>query len=81
MRRDFALLGIVSVRQLARCRADRLYARLQQLTGQRQDPCVLDTFVAAVHQARTGAALPWWHFSRQRKRAAGRGRPVRKVRR
>src|SRR5262249_34031117 len=54
MRRDFALLGIGSVKQLARCRAERLYARLQEVTGQRQDPCVLDTFAAAIHQARTG---------------------------
>jgi len=82
MRRDLALLGIDSVRQLARCRADRLYTRLQQVTGLRQDPCVLDTFAAAVHQARTGEALPWWHFSRQRKRQAsssGSKRVVRKA--
>src|SRR5215831_19299612 len=57
MRRDFALLGIATVKQLARCRAERLYERLQDLTGRRQDPCVLDTFAAAIHQARTGEAL------------------------
>src|SRR5262249_937794 len=68
MRRDFALLGVQTVRQLARCNPERLYARLQALTGQRQDPCVLDTFAAAIHQVRTGEALPWWHFSRVRKR-------------
>lgn len=68
MRRDFALLGIGTVKQLARCRADRLYEQLQALTGQHQDPCVLDTFAAAIHQAHTGEALPWWHFSRERKR-------------
>lgn len=69
MRRDFALLGIRSVRQLARCNPQSLYRKLEQLTGSRQDPCVLDTFTAAVHQARTGEALPWWHFSRLRLRA------------
>lgn len=73
MRRDFTLLGIRSVRQLARCKPETLYRRLEQLTGSRQDPCVLDTFAAAVHQARTGEALPWWHFSRLRKQAARRG--------
>ena len=80
MRRDFTLLGIGSVKQLARCRAEQLYARLQELTGHRQDPCVLDTFAAAIHQARTGEALPWWHFSRERKRRAtiaGTGRVMR----
>ena len=73
MRRDFALLGIRSVKQLARRQPDKLFARLQALTGLRQDPCVLDTFAAAIHQARTGEALPWWVFSRKRKAAvAGR---------
>jgi len=81
MRRDFELLGIRTVRQLARRRAEQLYVRLQQLTGQRQDPCVLDTFAAAIHQARTGEALPWWHFSRARKRAEGAGRMQRAARR
>jgi hypothetical protein len=73
MRRDFDLLGIRSVRQLARGDADRLYARLQRLTGKRQDPCVWDTFAAAIHQARTGEALPWWHFTPQRKARQAQG--------
>jgi hypothetical protein len=38
-------------------------------TDYQPDPCVLDTFAAAIHQARTGETLPWWHFSRARKRA------------
>jgi hypothetical protein len=80
MRRDFTLLGIRSVKQLARCSPDRLYERLQHVTGQRQDPCVLDTFAAAVHQARTGEALPWWLFSRKRKREAIAARDRRTVR-
>ena len=78
MRRDFELLGIRTVRQLARRRAEPMYQRLQQLTGQRQDPCVLDTFAAAIHQARTGEALPWWHFSRARKRAERMQRAARR---
>jgi len=73
MRRDFEQLGIRSVAQLARQSANALYARIQRLTDTRHDPCVLDTYAAAIHQARTGEALPWWHFSRERKaRAAAR---------
>lgn len=74
-REDLRRLGIGTVAQLARRNPARLYARLEALTGQRQDPCVLDTFAAAIHQARTGEALPWWHFTALRKRggtAAGR---------
>lgn len=67
MRRDFALLGIDSVAGLARCDADALYLALQKKTGRRHDPCVWDTFAAAIHQAQTGEALPWWHFTHERK--------------
>jgi hypothetical protein len=64
---DFERLGINSVRQLARCNADKLYARIQDLTHTRHDPCVWDTYAAAIHQAKTGEALPWWDFTKVRK--------------
>jgi hypothetical protein len=67
MRADFELLGIKTVKQLARCNADDLYARVQQLTHTRHDPCVWDTYAAAIHQAKTGEALPWWDFTKVRK--------------
>jgi nucleotidyltransferase/DNA polymerase involved in DNA repair len=67
MLKDFALLGIVSVKQLARCNADRLFERIQTLTNSRHDPCVWDTYAAAIHQAKTGEALPWWDFTKVRK--------------
>jgi hypothetical protein len=35
---------------------------------------VWDTFAAAIHQAKTGQALPWWHFTRERKRRQAEGR-------
>ena len=69
--RDFHLLGIHSVSQLAKHDPRKLYSRLERLTGTHQDPCVLDTFHAAVAQARN-PRLPaqkcqWWYWSRQRK--------------
>ena len=71
MLRDFEQLGIRSVAQLARQDPQRMYKRLSHLAGQRQDPCVLDTFCAAVAQARN-PRLPtekcqWWYWSRKRK--------------
>ena len=74
MLRDFTLLRIHSVPQLARQDPKKLYARLERLTCRRQDPCVLDTFEAAVAQARD-PRLPaekcqWWYWSRKRKAAA-----------
>ncbi len=44
-----------------------LFERLCAMDGQRHDPCLLDTFVAAVAYADTGDARPWWEFSRERK--------------
>ena len=71
MLRDFELLRIRSVAQLARQDPKILYERLSRATGRRQDPCVLDTFCAAVAQARN-PRLPaekceWWYWSKKRK--------------
>lgn len=71
MLRDFAQLGIRSVAQLAKQDPQKMYTRLERLTGQRVDPCVLDTFCAAVAQA-GNPQLPaeqcqWWYYSRKRK--------------
>ncbi len=44
-----------------------LYERLCSLDGRRHDPCLLDTFVAAVDFAGGGEPRPWWEFSRERK--------------
>ncbi len=73
MIKDFELLGIRTVSQLARAEGESLYRKLNRLTGVRQDPCVLDTFNCAVAQARN-PLLPdeqrnWWFWSRMRKQA------------
>ncbi|MBM3785496.1 MAG: mitomycin resistance protein [Acidobacteria bacterium] len=81
---DFDLLGVQSVADLARRNPDSLFRKLCDLTGTRQDPCVLDTLRCAVAQARD-PQLPaeqcnWWFWSRLRKqakpvaKAAGRDR-------
>ena len=76
MMRDFEMLGIRSVDQLAKQNPQRLYDKLCALTGARQDPCVLDTFVCAVEQAKDPdlplAQRQWWYWSRKRKAATAR---------
>lgn len=67
-RQDLRLLGIDTVADLAGQDADTLYARLNDLTGRPHDPCVWDVFAAAIHQARTGEATPWWRWTPERKR-------------
>jgi len=74
MLRDFQMLGIRSVAGLAQRDPRRMYQKLGRILGQRQDPCVLDTFCAAVAQARN-PRLPaeqcqWWWWSKKRKQAA-----------
>src|SRR6202049_4322108 len=69
--RDFELLGVRSVAQLARRNPEKLYEGLCRVTGQSQDICCLDVFRAAVAQARNPnlpiEQRPWWHWSRKRK--------------
>ncbi len=72
MLRDFEILAVRSVAQLARRSPERLYESLCRVAPQRQDICCLDVFRAAVAQARD-PRLPaeqcqWWYWSRQRKR-------------
>jgi predicted RecB family nuclease len=71
MVRDFEMLGVRSVEDLARRNPEKLYEKLCEVTGQAQDVCVLDVFCAAVAQARN-PRLPmrqgqWFYWSRQRK--------------
>jgi hypothetical protein len=65
-------LGIEVPAQLKGQDAEALFVRLCELDGRRHDPCLLDTFVAAVDHANGAPARPWWYYSRLRKaREAG----------
>lgn len=65
--RDLQRLGISSLDQLKGQDPREMYDRLCELTGLRQDPCVLDTFKAVVHNSRTGERRMWWTFTPERK--------------
>ena len=66
MAADLKRLGVGSARDLARRDPERLYVRLCEITGTRQDPCVLYTFRCAVYAARTTKPKPellkWWNW-------------------
>ena len=66
--RDLRMIGITAPRQLKRRRALNLYRDLSIAKGARQDPCVLDTFIAAVDFMNGGAPAPWFSFTAARKR-------------
>lgn len=63
-------LGIATPGDLRDRDPDELFERLCALDGRRHDPCLLDTFVAAVAYAEGGPARPWWEYSRERKARA-----------
>ena len=66
---DLRLIGISEPRQLRGADPMAMYEKLCHLTHQRHDPCVLDTFIAAVEFMNGAAAAPWWAYTAQRKLA------------
>ncbi len=65
--RKLVRLGIESVEDLRGQDPAFLFERLCDQDGRRHDPCLLDTFVAAVDFADGAPARPWWYYSRLRK--------------
>lgn len=66
---DLRLIGIKQPKQLCGRDPYKLYEKLCRLTGERHDPCVIDTFISIVRFMDGGPAKPWWHFTAERKRA------------
>jgi hypothetical protein len=65
---DLRGVGIARPRQLVGKDPWALYRKLCRQTGRRHDPCVIDTFIAAVRFAEGGPPVPWWHYTAERKR-------------
>jgi Pathogenicity locus len=68
---DLHGLGIHSPAELATHDPLATYLRLSTPMGQRHDPCVLYTLMAAKHYLETGEALVWWKFTDAGKRLLG----------
>ena len=68
---DLRRIGIVHPRELASRDAFALYQALCAKVGNRQDPCVLDTFIAACDFMRGAAPTPWWQYTAKRKAQYG----------
>ena len=68
---DLRLIGVHEPRDLRGKDAFVLYQKLCAVTGHRQDPCVLDTFMAASDFMRGAPAAPWWFYTPQRKALFG----------
>ena len=66
--RDLRLIGVKRPAQLIGRDPHKLYQRLCDRTGSRQDPCVLDTFISAVRFMEGAPARPWWYYTVERKK-------------
>src|SRR5262249_56000082 len=75
---DLRRLGITTPSELPGRDPYALYDELCRLTGQRHDPCLLDTFIAVVRYMEGAPKKPWWKYTAQRKRelAARNAEPV-----
>ena len=67
MERDFRAMGFTTPRNLAAQDPFELYTRTCAISGVRQDPCVLDTYLAVCDFMDGGDPLPWWNFTASRK--------------
>ena len=65
---DFRQLGIKSPEGLKKKKAITLYRKMCKISGTRQDPCVLDTYMAVIEFMNGASAKPWWAYTKERKR-------------
>jgi DNA transformation protein len=64
---DLRGLGILIPDQLKGMNGIELYFKLNEMTGIRHDPCIADTFMAAIDFMNGGKSKPWWQFTAHRK--------------
>ncbi len=71
---NLRLIGVHSPKDLAGKDPYMMYDNLCDATGVRQDPCVIDVFIAAVRFMAGEPSKPWWKYTPERKRTlAARG--------
>ena len=67
------LIGINSPKELVGKDPFQLYENLCTVTDERHDPCVIDVFMSVVHFMEGGTSLPWWSFTKERKKLTDHG--------
>jgi len=65
---DLRQLGITLPGELLGRDPYAMYDDLCRITGQRHDPCLLDTFIAVVRYMEGAPKKPWWKYTAERKR-------------
>lgn len=65
---DFRQLGLKTPQDLVGKDAYELYQAMCRVSGTRQDPCVLDTYMAVVDFMTGAPARAWWEYTTNRKK-------------
>ena len=65
--RDLQRLGIERPEQLKGKSPFTIYRQLCELTGSRQDPCVLDVFISVTRFMAGEPPQAWWNYTAERK--------------
>ena len=65
---DLRQLGITTPGELSGRDPYAMYDDLCRITGLRHDPCLLDTFIAAVRFMAGEPKKPWWKYTAEWKR-------------
>jgi Pathogenicity locus len=65
---DLRRLGVTCPADLLARDPYAMYEDLCRITGQCHDPCLLDTFIAAVRFMAGEPKRPWWKYTAERKR-------------
>ena len=68
---DLRAIDIFEPAQLVGQNPYELYRRSNAVAGVVQDPCLCDTFIAAVRFMEGGPVRPWWYYTAERKRHTG----------
>jgi len=66
--RELRRLGITTPSDVEGRDPYAMYDDLCRITGQRHDPCLLDTFIAVVRFMAGEPKKPWWKYMTERKR-------------
>lgn len=65
---DLRSLDIYEPTQLIGKDPYALYRRIGEISGEDHDPCLCDTFIAAVRFMEGGPPRPWWFYTVERKK-------------
>jgi DNA transformation protein len=68
---DLRAVDIFEPAQLVGQDPYELYARSNAVRGTVQDPCLCDTFIAAVRFMEGGPVRPWWYYTPERQQRLG----------